>query len=592
MHSGLLPSSPDDLTTQIHWHGFEVQLPIGRLGRLTYHRMRDIEFLKSLVPKRKNFVLGEARKWKRELMVIKLKEEWRTGQEDQILEILYDTPFVNSSQNPVDKDDRYQEILNYERTIDAITQPRGFRRPIVGNVRAAPEKKKNKKKNRVTVASFPKLGTMNLVRQNNSIACVEALEEEVNEFRRVLRNGKRSGKNCFGSLVNMVETSRHIFCQHLRTVCKEIDAKQKAMKKGHAKQLRRIAANGIATKLGALKAHGMARMIQGWYRKARRRKCFKAGLEKLRNLNSFCRRHVAQYRLRRAVLLCQSHFKTLLTHMEFRDRRCAYRVDRMTRRNSVCRIIRWYRFYRLLRISHKRWTKGAAAAAAAAKNNKYWTGIASEKKNRIVAIQCQWRCKLARKCFFWKRQFWKLRLLRKQKNLWKSVRRLKMVRDTEESMVLTKFYVSREQEKADREIEQEHKRFAIEWKESKMKAQMSIEAPRKLPKGWKYEIDTVTNQEMYVHKKSGKSQLEHPHVTKLKLKLSRKMVEAQRKLNQKLGEIASFCLRLKNGQGVKLKALESEKWNIIHSVLNAERIELKRTSLALNVDGTINEQNR
>mmetsp|Transcript_32662 Transcript_32662/g.62991 ORF Transcript_32662/g.62991 Transcript_32662/m.62991 type:complete len:104 (+) Transcript_32662:130-441(+) len=92
---------------------------------------------------------------------------------------------------------------------------------------------------------------------------------------------------------------------------------------------------------------------------------------------------------------------------------------------------------------------------------------------------------------------------------------------------------------------------------------------------------------MYVHVKTGRQQSEHPSITKIKRKLRQRMVVAQRQLNQRLGQIAAFCLRLKAGQTRKLTALEKEKWVIIESIFRKKSVQIGRSGLSLNVDGSI-----
>eukprot|EP00954_Amorphochlora_amoebiformis_P021786 1348776-Amorphochlora_amoeboformis.AAC.2 len=49
-YGALLPGIPDARWSSfhIHWHGFDTHLPIGRLGRLTFHRQKDVALLKSI----------------------------------------------------------------------------------------------------------------------------------------------------------------------------------------------------------------------------------------------------------------------------------------------------------------------------------------------------------------------------------------------------------------------------------------------------------------------------------------------------------------------------------------------------------------
>jgi len=444
-------------------------------------------------------------------------------------------------------------------------------------------KKKKSKCSRVGVASFPKLDSMNVTRQNGKTACAEMVEEDVKGFERIIRFGKRTGKSSYTSIISNVEHSRQLFTKSLKDICAKIEERQRSKFLTTSSNLRRIAGNEIASKLGALKAHDTARMIQGWYRKAKRRKHFKAKLDKLRHINTFCRRHVAQYRLRRAVVLCQAHLQMLLVQNRLTEKRRLHRIEKLTRKTSAKRIWNWYKYYASLKRSRKIWLKKNPD-----KSKKYWR---KEVITKLLKVQNAWRQKLARRRVDWKLAFRELRRQREYKALWMQSRKLKIIRESEENMILTKFYVSREQEKADRVIEQEHKRFANEWKDSKLKAKMSTEAPMgKLPKYWYRKIDDSTGQELYIHEKTGKRSIDHPNMRKLKADLRKRMVEAQKKLNLRLQEIASFCNRLKIGQTTKLRDLEVEKWEIYASFLKAESVRLKRAQLILNADGTFKKK--
>ena len=593
------------MDAKAHWHGVTSFSSVDRLARLSFHRVQDTLLLKKLELEHRRLKVGDKLRWRKEIMVLKLKEEWRTAQEDSILEVLYRMPFINGSgvrPAALDAHPQFLETINFEDTIRKILQPtsnyrskmsklsvraraggRGGRAAsAAGSRRSRSRSRSRGRPTRVKIISFPKLLTLNLKRQNGSILHVESFVEHVGAFRHVVRESKRKGRaSCYDALLARIERSRTAFSDRLNRVCAKLDQQARRTFKGDSKgtKLKHIAMADVATKLDSLKAHSMASKIQAAFRKFKLRRIFRQKLAGLRTVRLACERKANEQRIARSARTVQAALRVILVRRNNADRVRGHRVGRMTLRSAARRIARWYVFWRSIRRSRAAWTR---------EDRERWDSPDEVLMKKIVAVQMAIRGKLSRNELLWRRAFQRLRARRARKRVWQATRMMRMVGEVEENMVLTKFYVAKEHEKVDIEIDQEQKRFSKTWELWQRRSKLGLDHKKlKLPGSWTSYRDPEKGVTIYTNHRTGQSQRDHPGIFKFKQVMRKKLLEAEKFLQSRLGKLAKYRMRLRSGERAKMLNFELEKWDMISAILKKERVQGRRVGLRLNTDGSL-----